>query len=213
MSPRLASDRHTGGRAPGLQRQQGIVLFIALLVMVVMAVAGIALLRSTDAATTATANLVLKQAATSAADRGIEGAIHALWDASSTLDRTRHAPAQNYYACVRSTTGSCLAANTAVPKIPDLLLSDNGCSGTGLAAGLVAADAASNKSCYVIERMCLTTGPALRSNCNVSTGTLGADAGTQHYTGLVRPGDAYYRVTVRVEGPRNTVSYAQALLR
>ena len=36
--------------------------------------------------------------------------------------------------------------------------------------------------------------------------------GTQHYQGLVRPGDAFYRVTVRVEGPRNTVAYAQAIL-
>jgi hypothetical protein len=42
---------------------------------------------------------------------------------------------------------------------------------------------------------------------------LGADAGTQHYEGLTRSGDAYYRVTIRVEGPRNTVAYAQAILR
>ena len=41
----------------------------------------------------------------------------------------------------------------------------------------------------------------------------GADPGTQHYVGLVRPGDAFYRVTVRVEGPRNTVTYAQAMLK
>ena len=26
-------------------------------------------------------------------------------------------------------------------------------------------------------------------------------------------GDAFYRVTVRVEGPRNTVTYAQAVLK
>jgi hypothetical protein len=53
----------------------------------------------------------------------------------------------------------------------------------------------------------------LRSNCNLATGALGADPGTQHYVGLIRPGDAFYRVTVRVEGPRNTVTYAQAVLK
>ena len=61
--------------------------------------------------------------------------------------------------------------------------------------------------------MCANAGAAVGSNCNLSSGALGADAGTQHYEGLVRPGDAYYRVTVRVEGPRNTVAYAQAILK
>ena len=48
---------------------------------------------------------------------------------------------------------------------------------------------------------------------SLATGALGADPGTEHYVGLIRPGDAYYRVTVRVEGPRSTVTYAQAVLK
>jgi type IV pilus assembly protein PilX len=199
--------------AAGPSRQRGIVLFIALLVMVGLAIAGVALLRSTDTATTVTGNLVLKQAASSAVDRGIERAVNALWEAAPVLDRTQHAPLQNFYACIRASTGACMTANSAVPKIPDLLLNASGCSGAGLASGLIANDDAGNKSCYVIERMCLAPGPAIRSNCNLATGALGADPGTEHYVGLIRPGDAYYRVTVRVEGPRNTVTYAQAMLK
>ncbi len=65
----------------------------------------------------------------------------------------------------------------------------------------------------MIERMCANPGAAVGSNCNLSAAGSGADAGTQHYEALVRPGDAYYRVTVRVEGPRNTVAYAQAILK
>ena len=133
--------------------------------------------------------------------------------ARSSVLRTQHLPSQNYYACVRATNGGCLPANTAVPKIPDLLLKTAGCADTGLASNLVATDGAGNTTCFVVERMCLATGPAVRSNCNLSTGNFGADAGTEHYIGLVRASDAYYRVTVRVEGPRNTVSYAQAMLR
>ena len=193
--------------------QRGIVLFVALLVMVGLAIAGVALMRSTDTATTVTGNLVLKQAASSAVDRGVERAIHALWEIAPVLDRTQHAPAQNFYACIRATTGGCMAANGTVPKIPDLLLNANGCSAAGLASGLIANDDAGNRSCYLIERMCLAPGPAIRSNCNLATGATGADPGTEHYIGLVRPGDAYYRVTVRVEGPRNTVTYAQAMLK
>ena len=63
---------------PPARRQRGVVLFVALLVMVALALAGIALIRSTDTATTVTGNLVLKQAASLAVDRGIERAIHAL---------------------------------------------------------------------------------------------------------------------------------------
>ena len=208
ISRRLAGHRLSCKRAQG-----GLVTFVAMLVMLALALAGIALIRSTDTATRVNGNLVFKHAATSAVDRGIEQTIHALWEASPAPDRTQHNAAQNYYACVRAANGSCLAAGTLIPKIPDLLQSSSGCAGTGLAAGLVANDAAGNKSCFVIERMCLNTGPAVGSNCNLSTAAFGADLGTQHYVGLVRPGDAYYRVTVRVEGPRNTVSYAQAMLR
>ena len=106
-----------------------------------------------------------------------------------------------------------MAANSVVAKIPDLLMNAAGCAGPGLASGLVANDDAGNRSCYVIERMCLNAGAAIASNCNLATGAFGADPGTEHYIGLIRPGDAFYRVTVRVEGPRNTVTYAQAMLK
>ena len=201
---------HSGSRP---RAQRGVVLFIALLVMVGLAIAGVALMRSTDTATTVTGNLVLKQAASSAVDRGIERAINALWEAVPALDRTQHAPTQNFYACIRGSAGGCMAANNTIPKIPDLLMDANGCSGAGLASGLIANDDAGNRSCYVIERMCLAPGAAVASNCNLATGAFGADPGTEHYIGLIRPGDAFYRVTVRVEGPRNTVTYAQAVLK
>ena len=209
LSPRHPIDRSCSTR----RRPRGIVLFVALLVMVALSLAGVALMRSTDAATAVTGNLVLKQAASLAVDRGIERAVHALWEAAPALDRTQHAPTQNFYACVRGDAGGCMAANSVVPKIPDLLRNASGCSDASLATGLLANDDAGNRSCYVIERMCLAPGPAIRSNCNLATGALGADPGTQHYVGLIRPGDAYYRVTVRVEGPRSTVTYAQAVLK
>ncbi|MDH5245675.1 MAG: hypothetical protein OEW98_04425, partial [Betaproteobacteria bacterium] len=187
MKSPLKRRRRAGASLRPLHRQHGIVLFVALLVMVALSIAGVALLRSTDAATAVTGNLVLKQAASLAVDRGIERAVHALWEDTPGLDRTQHAPAQNFFACIRGATGGCMPANNVVPKIPDLLLSANGCSGAGLASGLIANDDAGNRSCYVIERMCLAPGPAVRSNCNLATGALGADPGTQHYVGLIRP--------------------------
>ena len=135
MNAPLLRCRHAGASPRHPHHEHGIVLFVALLVMVALSIAGVALLRSTDAATAVTGNLVLKQAASLAVDRGIERAVHALWEDAPGLDRTQHAPAQNFFACIRGTAGGCMPANNVVPKIPDLLLSANGCSGAGLASG------------------------------------------------------------------------------
>ena len=113
--------------------------------------------------------------------------------------------------------GGCLTANNPIPEIPTVLTTKTKIEDADLKDDLVpdVVDAGSKidfKSYYVIERMCANAGAAVASNCNLSSAALGADAGTQHFEGLVRPGDAFYRVTVRVEGPRNTVAYAQAIL-
>jgi type IV pilus assembly protein PilX len=201
--------------------QRGVVLFIALLVMVALSLAGIALIRSADTATIVAGNLAFKQAAAAAVDRSIEQAITALFDPEADLtksapvitDKTTHLVAQNYYACVRNAAGTdCLPANDPIPEIPTALTSKATFAAASLNSGLIPVDVGGNASYYVIERMCANPGPPVGTNCNLSAASLGADAGTQHYEGLVRTGDAYYRVTVRVEGPRNTVAYAQAIL-
>lgn len=212
MTPAIAPSRTLPSGHPRAQR--GVVMFIALLVMVALSLAGIALIRSADTATVVAGNLAFKQAAASAVDRSIEHAIDALFNpaadpaASSPVivDKQSDVKAQNYFASVRFKGGG-------IPEIPDELQSAEAFAAAGLNTSLVPVDAAGNKSYYVIERMCAGPGPALGSNCNLSGSAMGADAGTQHYEGLVRPGDAYYRVTVRVEGPRNTVAYAQAILK
>ena len=205
------------------QRESGVVLFIALLVMVALSLAGIALIRSADTATIGAGNLAFKQAAVYAVDRGVETAIKALLDPvadpalsnPAIADKKVDFLAQNYYACVQNDAGTgCLPANAAIPEIPTVLTTVTKFANAGLNVGLIdgAVDGAGNKSYYVIERMCAAAGQAVGSNCNLSAAALGADAGTQHYEGLTRTGDAFYRVTVRVEGPRNTVAYAQAIL-
>jgi len=69
MRSPLTRWRLAGASPRHLHHERGIVLFVALLVMVGLSIAGVALLRSTDAATAVTGNLVLKQAASLAVDR------------------------------------------------------------------------------------------------------------------------------------------------
>ena len=179
--------------------QRGMVLFIALMVMAALGLAGIALIRSTDTGTTVTGNVALKQASIAAVDRAVESAVNALW--YSAVDRTVDHPDRNYYACVRNADGSaCIAPSTSensvIPERPDAIASVAKLEAAGLSASLVPTDAAGNDVYYVIERMCLTSGPATAIDCNVSAGSP----------------NAFYRLTARVEGPRNTVTYAQAFL-
>jgi hypothetical protein len=200
--------------------QRGVVLFVALIVMVAMSLAGIALIRSTDTAGIVAGNLAFKQAAMNALDRSVEAAVHGLWDMG--LDKTADATGstgQNYFACVQSVAGGCIPAGTAIPQIPDALdptkFTTAYFASKSLRTDLVdggTGDSGGNKSYYMVERMCLNSGLPLAPNCNLSSAAFGADPGTEHYFGLIRPGDAYYRITIRVEGPRNTVTYAQAIL-
>ncbi len=216
------SSRCAAPRACHARHERGVVLFIALLVMVALSLAGIALLRSADTATIVAGNLAFKQSAAAAADRSIEQAVEALFNPKTDAtpsspviaDKTTNDLAQNYYACVQDAAGgACIPPGNPIPEVPTALTSTTTLSAAGLRTDLVPPDAAGNNTYYVIERMCASPGAAFGNNCNLSSAALGADAGTQHYEALSRAGDAYYRVTVRVEGPRNTVAYAQAILK
>ncbi len=191
-------------------------LFIALLVMVALSLAGIALLRSADTATTVAGNLAFKQAAAAAVDHSVEQAVEALFDpqarseaasAPVIADKTRGPPGPELFRARAARAEGAFLRSRPSCESPTTLTrrAHVGPGARPITAG--------NKVYYVIERMCANAGPAVGSNCNLSAAALGADAGTQHYEALSRVGDAYYRLTVRVEGPRNTVQYAQAFLK
>ena len=108
MNNRRLRSRHASARPSPACRERGVVMFIALLVMVALSLAGIALIRSADTATVVSGNLAFKQAAVYAVDRSVEQAIAALFEARRprrSTDKTADLPAQNYYACVRRRGG------------------------------------------------------------------------------------------------------------
>ena len=76
MTSTASGRRPTGIASASFRRSRGIVLFVALLVMVALSIAGVALMRSTDAATAVTGNLGLKQAASLAKRPRRNGAAH-----------------------------------------------------------------------------------------------------------------------------------------
>jgi type IV pilus assembly protein PilX len=185
-----------------LRRQRGAVLFIALIVLVAMSLAGIALIRSVDTANLIAGNLAFKQNAVHGGDWGVEQA-RAWLQLQAATDLYNDVVGQ-YSASMQSNldfTGT------------DPSKTDFDWDGSSFDAG---ADPAGNQVRYIIHRMCELAGNPGSVNCVRTTtgGTFGGTRGGATYGGAALPSTSqiYYRITTRVTGPRNTVSYVQVMV-
>ncbi|MGD9951813.1 MAG: hypothetical protein AB7S87_04430 [Burkholderiales bacterium] len=182
--------------------QEGAVLFIALIVLVAMSLAGIALIRSVDTANLIAGNLAFKQNATHGGDWGAEEA--RAWLQGQDATALYNDVAGRYFAAMQ--TGADFTGTD--PALPDFDWDNNSFN-----AG---ADPAGNQVRYVIHRMCEVAGNPNSVNCvRTSTGgTAGGTKGGATYGGAALPSTSqiYYRITARVTGARNTVSYVQVMV-
>ncbi|HRM67944.1 MAG TPA: hypothetical protein PLO71_00815 [Thauera phenylacetica] len=209
--------------------QHGIVLFTVLIALVVLSLASVALVRSIDTGTTIAGNLTFRQAATQAADGGSEAAlawIQAQLDASgaTVLQTTK---ASGYYA---TSSPGCDLTGSLTATTADNVRWEAGDPANGdcdMVAVAVSSDLlpAGYSASYVINRMCNADGPANGVSeagtsvvCDTYTRTTAAaeDGGTKSSIGYhstnATSSHLYYRVTTRVEGPNNAVSYVQVVL-
>jgi type IV pilus assembly protein PilX len=197
----------------GVRRQRGIVLFIALIVMVAMTLAAIALIRSVDTTNTAVGNLAFRQSSILPANYAVEMAAASLFTSeyvggAKVADPTKDDPNLNYYATFKRTDNKI-----GVPV--DLQ--------TYKAARLLKVqlkDDADNLITYVIERMCddksavkPVDGVAALTWCDMMTPKLSPGTTVNDPDIFKIPPLPFYRVTVRVDGPKNTASFLQADLR
>lgn len=204
------------GQAASPSRQRGVVLFIALIVMVVMSLAALGLIRSVDTTTAVLGNLALRQSSILTANYAVEQAGVALFvDQGGPLipNINQDWPANNYLAEHNNwDSQGVLGLPDGVPT--PLQTKKN-------AQGLTAfwTDTENNRVTYLIERMCNPAAPNV-APLNAASGTWcdmgqpkqspGTTVGQQNIT---LPQQPFYRVTVRVDGPQNTVSFLQAMLR
>ncbi len=191
-----------------LRRQRGVILFIALIVLVAMSLAGVALIRGVDNANLIAGNLAFRQGATHAADWGVELARSWLSSQSAvTLDSDQPGV----------TNGSAYWANmqgsvdfTGRDPNPGKIAFDWSTASTAVD------DGNGNSVQFVINRLCDASGPSASANCirNSSGGTAsGTKSGAAYGTfALSASTQIYYRITARVVGPRNTVSYVQVVV-
>lgn len=194
--------------APSRSAQRGIVLILALIVLAAMTLAGIGLTRSVFTSNKIAGNLAFQQAATHSADAGIESAIAWLEDrnanAVETLFQDQNPGGGNlgYFASV---------SNPAPTKSWEQFWNE-----TLLPrANVLPADAAGNTVSFVIQRLCTDEGsPTSGIGCDASPTVVGSEGGSRGagVVGLAVPSQRYYRITVRVAGPRNTLSFVQSVV-
>jgi len=186
--------------------QQGVILIFALIVLVALTLASVALIRSVDISTIAAGNLAYQRSALSATDRGVQTAINlfATGALQNILTTESNNAASAYCATIQPTD------TRGIPLQLTDLEAKTTCS--GVTAASFSLDDTQETVRYLIDRQCIATGTASASYCNqggIQSAT-GGSSDSKH-TGRVSP--ALFRVTVRVDGPKNTVSFSQVIIR
>lgn len=188
----------TPRQLPG--KQKGIVLFISLIVLVAMTLAGIAMTRSVDTGNVISGNVAFKQATLASADRGIQAAMSWLLTGNNSGNLISDIPSSGYFS------SNATHPNWSEPSVWDEAVEVPDSSGDS-------PDAAGNKVMYIIHRLCQDPNTGPNENCaqasQNSSSAQGSDMGVGSQP-MTPPPAIYYRISVRVEGPRETLSIVQA---
>ena len=176
LKPRTIASR------PRRAGQRGLVLVVALVVLVAITVAGISMIRSVDTASLVAGNLAFRQAATHAADKGVEQAVLMLQQKAADGTLASNDRTNGYFATL---------ADAAVD---------------------LGEDQFNNRIFFVVHRQCATAAPPSLGGLCVASPEIMDRRGGQ---GIDDPSfdiatAVYYRITVRVTGPRRTESYVQS---
>jgi type IV pilus assembly protein PilX len=217
-------NRHHHHRLPR-QRQSGVVLILALIALVALTLAAVALTRSVATSNSIAGNLAFQQAATHSADEGVETAVKWLED-SAVAAGGKSCGGSTPLTC-DSAAGGYLASRldpTATQSWNDFWDATLNAKSTQLPS-TSASSKNGNTVSYVIQRMCKSTGEpntdlnacatsplATGGSCPGGTTCTGGGGrgGTGSNVNAAR--QTYYRITVRVSGPRNTQSFVQAMV-
>lgn len=197
-------------QAGQLRLQHGVTLVLTLIVLVALTLASLALVRSTDTSSLIAGNLAFKQSAMISSDSGVEAAI--AWLAENAAGLQADIAGSGYYAT--SQAGVDLTGSES--ESPDDNLDWHDENGVFT----LEKDKAGNQISFVIHRMCDTPGPLNGNTCATEESTAEDNSqGSNRQMLTYQPGAwdqvanrGFYRITVRVNGPRSNVAYTQAII-
>ena len=199
MKPTHAHAAHSCRKPRRAQR--GAVLFVVLMVLSLLLLAGLGVMRSVDTSNVIAGNYSFQQAAVQASDRAVTDALNGL--ASIVVAGGGNSNVANRYYQLRQTTLDSRGFPTAVNW------SNVACANEiGQSISNCDASAGNYRVQYVIERLCsaqptLSDVTSLRANCEYEAA---ATATTAAAVAL------RYRILIRVRGPRSTEGWFEAVV-
>ncbi|SEM24557.1 hypothetical protein SAMN02800694_0341 [Luteibacter sp. UNCMF331Sha3.1] len=190
-------------------RQKGMVAtLIALVVLVATLLAAMALMRSVDTANAIAGSVAFRQGAMQEAERAYQ-------DIRTKLDSTFTPPTSNSDAPSKGYYASLQTQSTERPDIPAVLYNKT----AGAVVGPMDDVGTGNKVYYIVERLCPASGVDATVTACIVPGTAISGGTSSNLT--TDPGipfnttgsAAAFRLTVRVEGPRNAIAFVQTIIR
>jgi len=196
--PRIPHSPHRGPRS-----QRGTMLMISLIVLVALTLAGIAMMRSVDTAGVVAGNIGFKQSAVSASDQGVQDAYNWIAARSGTATLNTDDSARGYLSSVPLNESGPWWNEPTQWATAYRLNSGN-------------ADASGNIVSYLIHRMCPGANTAPSGTCGSTLDSTmvsgeGVDQSAPNF--FTRPPAYHYRITVKTEGPRKSISIVQSMVR
>jgi len=181
------------------QGQTGIVMIVTLIALAILLLASVALIRSTDANLMIAGHLSFKRDIVNRAERTIPVVRTAFTSGALTtaLARQVDVPTANYYSTILPSNAN---------GIPNVLL-DSVAFDTALPSNNIVDANGQVTIRYVIDRMCLASGPISTTSCSLSSTNTDLNGNPDpKAAGATR---SLYRISMRVTGPRNTEAFLQ----
>lgn len=197
-------------------KQRGLVLIFAIIVLVAMSLAAVGLMRSMLATNRVAGNLAFQQAAMQSADIAAQGAM-AWLDQQARALNSQLGAANRLAQNIEKGAGEPIAYR-ASRQDPVAGQTWEAFWATQQAANFVnelPINEAGFKASYLIHRLCASVGrkdsPGV--NCEMVPYKQWDKRGSSSDGNQIpAPREALYRITVRVEGPRNSVSFTQTVI-
>lgn len=196
----------------GHNSQRGVIAtFLALVVLIVTLLAVLALTRSVDTGNRVAGTMAFRQGLMQQAEIAYSDAKANLTFAPPTTEADN--PGLGYYAEI--TTASTISNRK---DLPALLTAEPVDTSKVATIPTGKSPLAGTTTYYIVERLCPTTGVATVATCIVPGAAI---TGGTSSNGTSDPGipfnttgsAAAFRLTVRVEGPKNSRAYVQTILR
>ncbi len=184
------------------RRERGVVLLICLIVLVILLAGGVAVMRSMNTSLSSAGNLAFKR---DLVNQGEQAAVKVL----ALFDGGSLSAVGADYNDVKASNYSAVRLDSNDRGIPLALLKDE--LYNAKASDIIDRSADFVKIRYLIDRLCNTSGASSKTTCVYAPATTDVRGGSVQEAGRPPPPKALvYRLSVRVDGPRDTQVFLQS---